>query len=79
VIEARIHAGRRHQIRAHLATAGHPIVGDELYGAATDPLGRPLLHAWRIELVSPSGGTPLAIEAPLPTDLASLLERLERR
>jgi 23S rRNA pseudouridine1911/1915/1917 synthase len=75
LVEARIRAGRRHQIRAHLAAAGHPIVGDVLYGAgATDLVERPFLHAHRIALASPSRGTPLQVEAPLPADLTSAIE-----
>jgi 23S rRNA pseudouridine1911/1915/1917 synthase len=76
-LEARISAGRRHQIRAHLADAGHPIVGDELYGARlATTLGRPFLHARRIELRHPATGAPLVVEAPLAADLRALLERL---
>lgn len=76
LVEAKIHAGRRHQIRAHLAAAGHPIIGDELYGGLLTSLGRPFLHAQRIELISPSRGTGLTIEAPLPPELAAVLERM---
>jgi len=48
LVEIRIHRGRRHQIRAHLAHSGHPVVGDRLYGPGT--AGRLYLHHWRIEL-----------------------------
>lgn len=79
LIEARIHAGRRHQIRAHLAAAGYPIVGDARYGASgVVRADRPFLHALRIELISPSHRTPLVVEAPLPPDLAAVLEALRR-
>lgn len=78
LVEARIEAGRRHQIRAHLAAAGHPIAGDARYGAsiAVD-LGRPFLHARRVRVRHPATGAPLTVEAPLPRDLAELLTRLE--
>jgi 23S rRNA pseudouridine1911/1915/1917 synthase len=79
LVEARIGAGRRHQIRAHLAAAGHPIAGDALYGASIAvALDRPFLHARSVTLRHPAKGAPLTVEAPLPRDLAELLERLER-
>ncbi len=82
--------GRQHQIRAHLAHAGFPIVGDKLYAHGDDAfveycdegltpelaelfvLPRHALHAWRITLPHPAGGTIFA-EAPLPADLAALV------
>jgi len=82
--------GRQHQIRAHLAHAGFPIVGDKLYAHGDDEfiaycdegltpelaelfvLPRHALHAWKITLPHPDGGS-LAAEAPLPAELASLL------
>lgn len=59
-----LHTGRRHQIRVHLAHAGHPIVGDALYGRPRS--GEPLmLHAWRLEFTHPVTGAPVRIEAPV--------------
>lgn len=56
--------GRMHQIRAHLAYIGHPIVGDRRYGGP--PAERVLLHASRIELLHPEGGAPFACECAPP-------------
>ena len=69
LVRARLHAGRAHQVRAHLAAAGFPIVGDEIYGAAAPPAldgARLRLHAHTIALPHPSTGAALLIEAPPP-------------
>ena len=56
VLELRLRTGRRGQIRAHLATLGHPIAGDRAFGATTDPFGRVCLHAAVLGFSHPSGG-----------------------
>jgi 23S rRNA pseudouridine1911/1915/1917 synthase len=67
----RLHTGRTHQIRVHAAAAGHPLVGDALYGGAPVLcLQRQALHAARLAFSHPLSGAPLAWTAPLPTDLA---------
>ena len=78
--------GRTHQIRVHLASLGHPVLGDALYGARKgralpeDGPGRALerhaLHAAEIEFVHPFTEKPLAIVSPLPPDLTALLAAL---
>lgn len=60
--------GRRHQIRVHLASLGHPIVGDVLYGGARSTSGL-LLHAWREELDHPVSGERLGLETAWPQRL----------
>ena len=64
LIVARPETGRRHQIRAHLACSGHPIIGDTLYGAA--PAARLHLHAASLHLRHPECGGPLNFTAPTP-------------
>jgi 23S rRNA pseudouridine1911/1915/1917 synthase len=61
-VVARLHTGRTHQIRVHLAHLGHPILGDALYGGA--PSDRLWLHAWRLGLKHPVTGGDLRLEAP---------------
>jgi 23S rRNA pseudouridine1911/1915/1917 synthase len=70
-LEVRIHTGRTHQIRVHLAALGHPVAGDRVYGAPPDPLlpHRFFLHAHRIVFASPSTGRAIAVESPLPPEL----------
>ena len=71
LVEARPRTGRRHQVRVHLAHAGFPILGDEVYGRSDAAVPRLMLHAWRLELPHPTTGEPLAIEAPIPADFAA--------
>lgn len=73
-LEVRIGTGRTHQIRAHLASLGHPVAGDRLYGAPVAE--RIFLHAWRIAFTSPTTGGPVAVESPLPVDLQRWLATL---
>jgi 23S rRNA pseudouridine1911/1915/1917 synthase len=89
LLELRIETGRTHQIRVHLQSLGHPIVGDTLYGAphhiapvvrtSTDgffTLNRNFLHAASLEFAHPATGKHLSLKAPLPPQLTGLLERL---
>jgi 23S rRNA pseudouridine1911/1915/1917 synthase len=65
----RLHTGRTHQIRVHLASRGHPLVADALYGGAPAlGLQRQALHAWRLELAHPRTSELLRFEAPPPDD-----------
>jgi len=92
LVHVRIETGRTHQIRVHMASIGHPVVGDTLYGAAgqlteqttgrkSTPeklrLGRNFLHAAQLEFVHPVTGKPLQLEAPLPAELETFLARIE--
>jgi 23S rRNA pseudouridine1911/1915/1917 synthase len=65
LVELRLETGRRGQIRAQLAAAGHPIAGDREYGGRTDPLRRLALHATRLGFVLPRGGR-VVFESPPP-------------
>jgi 23S rRNA pseudouridine1911/1915/1917 synthase len=88
LVRLSIGTGRTHQIRVHLSEAGHPVVGDPLYGgvrrrlppslAALARLERPFLHAARIAFDHPADGRRLSFVAPLPDDLAGPLATLRR-
>jgi 23S rRNA pseudouridine1911/1915/1917 synthase len=76
LLEVRIGTGRTHQIRVHLASIKHPVVGDTLYGAPAQPqLGRYFLHAHRIRFRLPSGGE-IVVESPLAPELEAWLGTL---
>jgi len=78
LVEARPRTGRTHQIRVHLAAAGHPVLGDRAYGGSGDDarrlgLTRPFLHSWRLGFDHPATGRRLELEDPLPPDLEHAL------
>jgi 23S rRNA pseudouridine1911/1915/1917 synthase len=77
-LRCRLETGRTHQIRVHMASIGHPVVGDARYGGrrASLPSPRPWLHAEHLALEHPVTGQPLAFDAPLPADLAVVLATL---
>lgn len=74
LLRCRLVTGRRHQIRAHLASRGWPIVGDATYGEALEGFPRIALHAWRVRVTHPMTGMRLDVEAPVPPDLGRLIE-----
>jgi 23S rRNA pseudouridine1911/1915/1917 synthase len=78
LLEVRLETGRTHQIRAHFAAIGHPVVGDRSYGATRKDLAVPrtFLHASRLELTHPVTGDLLAVDAALAADLVEALDAL---
>ncbi len=90
LLDVRIHTGRTHQIRVHMASLGHPVAGDADYGSpkrdaeimrasGDETVRRPprqMLHARHLELAHPVTGEPVAFDAPLPPDFATLVENL---
>jgi len=77
-LEVRIGTGRTHQIRVHLASIGHPVAGDTLYGAAVQAqLDRFFLHAHSISFRSPTTGEPVNIVSPLAPELNQFLTGLK--
>jgi 23S rRNA pseudouridine1911/1915/1917 synthase len=89
LLRVRIHTGRTHQIRVHLASLGHPVAGDAMYGGTRTPgsrkaaareilrsLERPALHAARLAFDHPVSHERLAFESPLPADILRVVEAL---
>ena len=85
-IHVAIHTGRTHQIRVHLSTIGHPVVGDTLYGGVrrhvpkdvqpVQRLERPFLHSWKLAFKHPTDGRKLFFSSPIPEDLQLILDDL---
>ncbi len=72
LITAEIETGRTHQIRLHMASAGHPLVGDRMYGemsSDSEAAGRTLLHAWKAVFRQPFEGKEIQITAAIPDDM----------
>ena len=74
LLELTLDTGRKNQLRVQLSEAGHPIVGDDKYGAKTDPARRLALHAAELRLQHPFTGAPLHFQIPLPEKLRALLK-----
>lgn len=79
LLECTLETGRTHQIRVHLASIGHPLVGDTTYGDRRPVLGieRPFLHAAELAFDHPATGASMTFESPLPADLQALVDQLE--
>ena len=92
IIDVELFTGRTHQIRAHLADLGHPLLQDDLYGGShaekkitpgpvrdiVVQLRRHALHAASLTFNHPMTGAPIALTSPLPPDLAAVVDVIER-
>ena len=83
LLEVTIKTGRTHQIRVHLASAGHPIAGDDKYGdfelnkvLGKQGLKRMFLHAWRLQFDHPATAERVALLAPLPMELQNFIDHV---
>ena len=84
LLRCRLETGRTHQIRVHLASIGHPVVGDDRYGGRRPtgpqlPAGRPFLHAAALGFRHPANGEEMHFTSPLPADLESLIAGITAR
>ena len=80
LIEARLTTGRTHQIRVHMSSIGHPVLGDPVYGPKKSPYpvsGGQLLHAYRIGFIHPTTGEEMLFEAPPEERFQQWLKRLK--
>jgi len=80
LLGCRLETGRTHQIRLHVLSAGHPLIGDDRYGTPfrEAPAPRMALHATTLGFAHPRTGAPLSFQSPWPPDLAAWTERLRQ-
>lgn len=69
VVKLELFTGRTHQIRVHMSSIGHPVLGDHLYGGLDKTADRQLLHSWKLELIHPDSKEKVCYEAPIPKDM----------
>ncbi len=77
IVQCRLHTGRTHQIRVHLAHLGHGLLGDAVYGRKAEA-PRHMLHAWQLGFTHPGSGRWMEFLSPLPEDFRSVGVALER-
>lgn len=76
LVSLKLETGRTHQIRVHMASIGHPLIGDFLYHPGDDRMGRQALHAWHLSFVHPITKEEMAWEAPVPDDMNSFWKEM---
>ena len=74
LLEVELFTGRTHQIRVHLSSIGHPILGDELYGGMVDSVKRQLLHAYKLIFTNPDTGKEETVTTTLPDDMDRIIK-----
>jgi len=74
LVECKLETGRTHQIRVHMASIGHPIIGDDLYGSSSPLINRQALHAYKISFIHPVSRKEMVIESELPDDMKKVLD-----
>lgn len=79
LLTCELETGRTHQIRVHLASIGHPVLGDTRYGGKTTVIGRPFLHARQLSFRHPITGRDVTVTSELPADLKGLLAEFSPR
>jgi 23S rRNA pseudouridine1911/1915/1917 synthase len=79
LLKVNLETGRKHQIRVHMKEIGHPIIGDEKYGAKFNPIGRLGLHAWVLSFIHPITGEEHYFETKIPKKFADLFYHAKKK
>ena len=81
VVGLQLETGRTHQIRVHMASIGHPVLGDPVYGPKKPPFALPgqMLHARKLGFIHPSSGEPMTFESNVPQLFIELLDKLRKK
>ena len=74
LLEVKIDTGRTHQIRVHMSSINHPIIGDSLYGMESKYIDRQALHAYKIKFIHPITKKEIEVTAPIPDDIKDVLD-----
>ena len=77
LIELKLHTGRTHQIRVHMAYLGHPLLGDDLYGGSRRLMERQALHCYSLRFIHPIHGKELSFTCSLPEDMLNVIHPFE--
>ncbi|MGB7606632.1 MAG: RluA family pseudouridine synthase [Lutisporaceae bacterium] len=77
LLRLKLMTGRTHQIRVHLSSLGHPLLGDKLYGGKDELIARQALHACEMVFTHPFGKEIIRLEAPLPDDMKKLINKFK--
>ncbi|MET3194086.1 RluA family pseudouridine synthase [Bacillus sp. OAE603] len=75
IVELQLETGRTHQIRVHMSSINHPLIGDDLYGGSTDTLKRQALHSYYLSFIHPINKDEMSFEIVLPEDLIDWLDQ----
>ncbi|MCQ2513715.1 MAG: RluA family pseudouridine synthase [Ruminococcus sp.] len=76
-IELWLETGRTHQIRCHMSSIGHPLLGDDLYGGSLELISRQTLHCGKVSFIHPVTNKEITVNASLPEDMADILKALD--
>ncbi len=79
LLKITLETGRTHQIRVHMAHMGFPLLGDDMYGGDCSAIKRQALHCGEVSFISPVSGNKVTVTAPLPQDMAALIDSTERK
>ena len=73
IVELSLETGRTHQIRVHMASVGHPLLGDDLYGGSLDKINRQALHSWQLQFFHPILKEEMSFMIDLPPDMLQIV------